>query len=282
MDIFAGLDELGLGNIEIDDIYSEPEADIHEEKKRNYSKAAAVNEADILFDKSYVCPVCDSKFKSKTVRTGKFRLVGTDEDLKPRYDVIEPLKYEVVLCNECGFAATSRYFVNLAPSQKKLIKEKISSNYKPMQEEGDTYTYEDAIARYKLALLCSVIKISRPSEKAYNCLKAGWLVRSYIEKLENDPEKDEEKIGKMKQLENDFLQKAYDGLIVALEQEQIPICGMDEYTLKYLLAVLAKRFNHFDISAKLIADILVSRTCNSRIKDKARDVKEELLALRKA
>jgi len=280
MDIFAGLEDLGIENIDIKDIYAEPEKVTHERSKAVQAEKIAVNEADLLFDKGYVCPVCDAQFKSKTVRMGKYRLVGTDKDLKPRYDVIEPLKYEVVLCNKCGFAATARYFGNLASSQKKLVKEKISANYKPQKYEGDTYSYEEALARYKLALFNSVIKISKASEKAYNCLKAGWLLRSYIEELELADKRDDEKIAGLKALQKDFLSKAYDGYITAMEQENFPISGMDKYTLELLLAVLAKEFGHLEVSAKLIADLLISRTCSSRIKDRARDLKEEILSER--
>lgn len=280
MDIFAGLDELGFENIEIEDIYAEPEIIAHEEKKMK-KPDKVVNEADLLFDKGYVCPACDMKFRAKTVRTGKYRLVSIDQDLKPRYDVIEPLKYEVILCNNCGFTATSRYFVSLAPSQRKMIKEKISANYKPRKDVKDTYSYDEAISKYKLALLCAVVKNAHASEKAYNCLKAGWLVRSYIESLEQEDISDEKKINELKALENDFLEKAYNGLITAMEHEVFPICGMDEYTLKILIAVLAKRFNHMDIASKLIADILSSRTCTSRIKDRARDLKDEILNMKK-
>ena len=66
-----------------------------------------------------------------------------------------------------------------------------------------------------------------------------------------------------------------------MEHEVFPICGMDEYTLKILIAVLAKRFNHMDIASKLIADILSSKTCTSRIKDRARDLKDEILNMKK-
>jgi hypothetical protein len=30
-----------------------------------------VSEKDILFDKTYKCPVCETVFKSKTIKTGK-------------------------------------------------------------------------------------------------------------------------------------------------------------------------------------------------------------------
>ncbi len=275
MDIFAGLEKLGLGNIDIGDVYAEPEKkqdipDLEQAKKQE------VREEDILFDKKYTCPVCDKVFISKTVRAGKIRIVSTDEDLKPRYNCMEPAKYEPIVCTHCGYAVTSKYYAMLASSQKAIIKEKISANYKPAEYTGATYSFEESLERYQLALVCSIVKISESSEKAYTCLKAGWLARSYAESLEENSE-DAQKIQQIRNMEDEFLKKAYEGYITALEQESLPISDMDEYTVKYLIASLAKRFKHYDVSAKMIASLLTSRTCPSRIKDKARDMKDELL-----
>lgn len=52
---------------------------------------------------------------------------------------------------------------------------------------------------------------------------------------------------------------------------------MDEVTLEYLIAVLAMEFEKYDISSRLIYNILNTPTVNNRIKDKAREVKDELL-----
>ena len=57
---------------------------------------------------------------------------------------------------------------------------------------------------------------------------------------------------------------------------------MDEITIDYLLAVLASRFGQFDVAQKMIASILLSKTANSRIKDRARDLKEQVLSDMKA
>ena len=57
---------------------------------------------------------------------------------------------------------------------------------------------------------------------------------------------------------------------------------MDEITIDYLIAVLAARFEQFDVAQKMIAGILTSRTANNRIKDRARDLKEQVLMEMKA
>lgn len=70
--IFAGLEDLGFKNVEKVDVYQESDS---EKKKQEAAKQDAkkeTNEEDLLFDKSYTCPVCDHEFKSRYgIRTGK-------------------------------------------------------------------------------------------------------------------------------------------------------------------------------------------------------------------
>ena len=40
-------------------------------------------ETDYIFDKTIKCDVCGKEFKTKQVRTGKARFIGTDAVLKP-------------------------------------------------------------------------------------------------------------------------------------------------------------------------------------------------------
>ena len=56
------------------------------------------------------------------------------------------------------------------------------------------------------------------------------------------------------------------------------MCGMDEAIVEYLVAVLAMEFDQLDVSARIISNLIVSPSANSRMKDKARDIKELLVA----
>lgn len=277
--IFSGMEEFGLGEMSSKDIFANPEA---EEKK---AKAAApvkeVKEEDFLFDKTYECPVCSKTFKEHTLRTGKARLVKTDMDLRPTFEGIEPLKYDVVQCTECGFTALTRYFVPMTTPQRKAILEKITSRYRKPAERKLLYSYEDAVGRYKLALVNAIVKNAKASEKAYICLRGGWLARSYAEYLEAKENANPAKLEEIKGLENEFLKNAYEGFTSAMQAESFPMCGMDESTVEYLLANLAMRAKQFDVASKLISKLLVSPNCNSRTKDKVRDLKDELLRIQK-
>ena len=272
--LLSGLSEIGLGGLENMEVYEQPE---DKEAEKQAEEKPEVKEETFLFDKSYECPVCYQGFKAKTVRSGKLRSLGTDRDLRPLYDQMETLKYDVVICPHCGYAALTRFFGGLTAGQIKAIKENISANFHPVKEEKETYTYEEALYRYKLCLANTIVKHGKVSEKAYICLKAGWLLRSMGENLDPAVEDYNKKMQEIKEQEKDFLKNALDGLITARQTESYPICGMDEVTLEYLIAVLAMEFEKYDISSRLIYNILNTPTVNNRIKDKAREVKDELL-----
>ena len=66
----------------------------------------------------------------------------------------------------------------LTKGQIQLVKDNVCANFKRTGDaEPDSYTYEQAIARYKLALYNSIVKRAKTSEKAYTCLKISWLYR---------------------------------------------------------------------------------------------------------
>ena len=67
-------------------------------------------ETDYIFDKTIKCDVCGKEFKTKQVRTGKARFIGTDDILKPLYEGIDTCKYDIIMCPHCGYAASLRLF----------------------------------------------------------------------------------------------------------------------------------------------------------------------------
>ena len=159
------------------------------------------------------------------------------------------------------------------------IKDNICSSFKPKKTANELpyYTYDEALERYKLALVNAIVKHGKTSEKAYICLKTGWLFRGMQEELSTDDPDYESKKLEYEQTENQFLHNAYDGLIKARENETFPIAGMDMFTLDYLLANLAIRFGEYETGAKLVANLLAAKGTPSRIKDKARDLKAVII-----
>ena len=86
----------------------------------------------------------------------------------------------------------------------------------------------------------------------------------------------EEKKAANEAQEKELLSNALNGFVMARQSEEFPIAGMDASTLDYLVAALAVETEQYDIASKMISEILASRVANSRIKDKARFLKETM------
>jgi len=270
--LFSGLEELGLKNLSKMDIYDKEK----EKKVPEAEKKQTIEEADFIFDKSYICPVCDKEFKSKMVKAGKFKLQKIDTDLRPVYQFVDPLKYDAIVCPHCGYAALSRFFKYVTSMQASSIKNNISSSFQGLKEDGDVYSYDDAIVRHKLVLVNTIVKKAKTSERAYTCLKIAWLLRGKAESLKKDiPNYKEQLIALVKE-ELEFIKNAYDGFEEAYSKETFPMCGMDENTVTLLVADLARRIGKVDECSRWISKILVARDANERLKSKAREIKELL------
>lgn len=275
MGLLSGLSDLGLGKLEGAEIFEEekkPEPKKVEEPKEE----APFDENDVLFDKSAECPVCGKKFTYRAVRTGKARPIGQDPDLRTRYEKFDPAKYDVVVCPYCGYAVLTKYFTSLPAAQVKLIREGIGGKVHGVAN-NPILSYDDAIQRYQLALASSIVKHAKDSEKAFVCLKMAWVIRGKKESITEDDPDYEEVMKQLRDDENEALKAAYEGFVSARQKESFPIAGMDEITIDYLLAVLSARFEKYDVAQKLIAGILLNRTANNRIKDRTRDLKDQVL-----
>ena len=278
-DLLSGLGSLGLGNLQGMELFAEEK---EEEAAKAVVEEEVVDETEFIIERTYECPVCGRKFKALMPKTGKSKLLSTDMDLRPVHEHVDLTKYDVIVCQNCGYAVLSRYHTGLTERQKKTILEKISHNYKSDMTKHSVYSYEEALAHYQLALVNAIVRQAKNSEKAYICLKAGWLMRGYAEwLLTKEGQKTEDAAKKREQalkMEEDYLKNAFDGFQSAMASELFPIAGMDESTMNYLLATLAYRFDKIEIAGPLVSKILTSPTVSSRTKDKARDLKDLIVA----
>ncbi|MCR5255419.1 MAG: DUF2225 domain-containing protein [Acetatifactor sp.] len=273
--LLSGLGALGFGNLENTEIFEDKKA--AEVKKKTAEKAVlTVDEKDLIYDKQFKCPVCERVTPSKIMKTGRAKLLGMDEDLKPKYEGIESVKYDVILCTACGYAALSKFYGTLMSSQVKLIKENICGKAKLSDYNTDIYSFDQAIERYKMALVNAVVKKGKTSEKAYICLKTAWLIRGYADELSKTPGNDA-KIEELKKAELENLTNAYEGFVEARTSENFPMCGMDESTMDVLLAEIAFKLKKYDVAGKLVSSLLSSISASARIKDKARNLKDRIL-----
>jgi uncharacterized protein (DUF2225 family) len=99
---------LGLGNLTGAKLF---EKDDKAKKKVVVEKAAPVvlEEKDYIFDKTFECPICDTKFTAKVMKNSKAKLLSSDIDLRQKFEGVDAVKYDAIRCN-CGYTALSRYF----------------------------------------------------------------------------------------------------------------------------------------------------------------------------
>lgn len=277
MNLFSGLEKFGLKAEDTTNLFAE-------EKKMNTAadgekKEEIPSEESFLLDKAIRCTVCDKVFKTKMIKNGRIKRMEPDLDLRPRFEGIDTLKYDVASCPYCGYTAMNRYFEHLTTGQIKMIKEKVCVNFKGSGETEPTIIdYDTAIERYKLSLFNTLVKRGKDSEKAYTCLKLAWLFRGKAEEMEPSEKDYEVKMKECKEQEEAFYQQAFEGFMKAVSAEMFPMCGMDQCTMDYLLATMAFHFQKYDVASKCIARIQGSPSASKKIKERAYDLKEKIVA----
>lgn len=235
---------------------------------------ALQEEKTLILDKSYTCPICDSKIKAKGVKTNVAKFVDTCGDLRPIYSNINVTKYDVVSCPFCGYTALTKYFSPITQVQKKYVKDKICANYTAREEVPmDFYTIDYAIVRLKMALLCATAKEGKSSEIGATCLKISYLYQDKADSLdENEPDYEKKKESILNDAKSNA-KYAYEYLSKARMEEEPPIAGMNEPTLDYLLSYLAYENEEYNTAMQYLSGVITSRESTPRLKDKAVDLK---------
>ena len=210
--------DMGKFGIKLDDDMS-----IFEEEKKpeaagaGQAAAQPAKEEDFLLERSIKCPLCDQVSKVKTIKSGRVKQLSTDDILRPIFKDIDANKYGVTVCIHCGYATLNNSFKPMPSAQAKLIKEKISEGFEgsSFETEEPTYSYDMAIERYKLALINSVVKKGKVSERANICLRTGWVIRGKAENLDQHNPNYKVLYADCKKQEDEFLKNAFEGFLKA-------------------------------------------------------------------
>ena len=277
MSLFAGLEKFGFSEDDIKELDKQPE------KKRAQQKAVQekveLQEKDYLLDKTVQCPVCGKSLHTLILKTGRAKRNEPDFHLRPNFEGVDSIKYDCTLCPHCGYAAMNRFFNHIATAQARLVRENITTKFHPMPDkQEETYTYEQAIERYKLSMVSTIVKRGKLSERSYTALKIAWLIREQLKEIPEDNNPNNiQKQAALKEEYDAFYRQAYEGFQQALSTEMPPYCGMDTSTLEFMLANMAFHYKEYDTATKLVGTLITGSGVSSRIKDKALDLKEEIL-----
>ncbi len=227
------------------------------------------NEDEYIFDKTFQCPLCDKEFKMKKMRLNKDRVLSQDTDLRNIYSKVDHYKYGALLCPRCGYAALDDNFKPLSKSRKDMVKEGISNGFRGFEFPEGAYSYDDALRIHEQIIRCNDVREAKSSEKAFSYLRMAWLYRGKSECIDDAALKKEVSFK-----EDAYIQKAYQAFVDAIGSETFPMCGLDEQTVNYILADISRKLLKYNDAMQLISRIVVSNSAPSRLKDKARDLRE--------
>ena len=257
--VFGALGDFGLNDAADIQVFSEPE----EEKQGDPVKVAETNEIErAIYYKSFKCPVCNTESKLPAIRSSSVRLIETDTDFMPVYKDPNPLYYFVVFCQFCGFAAMPTAIKNMTSKQKQLIRDKISATWKFNKKYPSYYNPETAIEIHKLALYNAVVSDEKDSIRSIISLHIGWLYR-ILRDAGN------EKI---------FLGMAREGFERAYINELGAVAGLDKSNQQYLIGELLRRTGDGESALNWFRLVLVDREANYKVKEMARDRRDQILA----
>ena len=156
------------------------------------------------------------------------------------------------------------------PHQKRKIYEEIALKVHYEDTHSLTYSYDEALIRYKFALASAQVGGAKASEKAWICLKMAWLFRAKAEELNPRLPVYEIRLEECKKDEIEALQLAIVGFSEAKESEGFPILGMDESTLDYLISALSIKLGDYETAEMLLQKIITAGGIKRQLKDRAK------------
>jgi len=220
-----------------------------------------------IFDSEVTCPVCESTIKITKVRSKFIKLSKQDDDFCPHYEFINPMLYEAWVCGHCGYAAHNTVFNKVTENGRKAVLEQITKNWTSREFTGER-DYNKALEAFKIILYNLQVREAPFSEFAKICLRIAWIYRY----MGNKPEEDR------------FLKYSLDYYKKAFSRENSKNNNIDEFTLMYIIGVLAKRLN-ITSEATLWFSRLISFASNPAEKDKVKpalleNAREQIYQLR--
>ena len=185
MNLLSGMEKFGFSMDGDLDILADEKAKAKAGADGSSQAAVEKTEKDFVIDKKVRCPICDRDFPIRSVLATKLKRLEPDFDLRPNYQYVDKCKYDFMSCPNCGYSALDTTFLKIDTARAKLIKNEFCPSFVPQQNETlpEIYDYDYSVEKFKLALICTMKKKGKMSEKAYVCLKIAWLRRAQLKEL---------------------------------------------------------------------------------------------------
>jgi len=138
-----------------------------------------VTENSPYYEKKYICPVCNTEFKSYAVRSSRAVASRRDPDFHTVYSGVSPLHYTIIVCPVCYYAASNNTFGNeiedriLKPLSSALVQIKPTDPPDFLHERS----LDMALRSFELAIRSAQLRKARSGELAGLLLGAAWMAR---------------------------------------------------------------------------------------------------------
>lgn len=212
-----------------------------------------------IMQREYDCPICSARFKAPRARMAKLNLIGTDTDLRPYFEGVDVINYEIVVCSNCGFSALHDCYTNFDPEFIDKTRNGIAQVHAQKMYLSEILP-EDAIGRYITAIMLLEFKEAKASEYYFLYSRLAWVYRIY----EDDDA-----------VENEFLslKKAFAYLETALQREKPYFYDMDESIITYVLGDMARRIGEYDKANLYIGKAILDPNSTDALRNRAKEVK---------
>lgn len=244
---------------------------------------------DAFYEKNINCPVCESEFAVTKVKTKACKVTSRDTDYCIFYENVNPLFYDIWVCEECGYAALNDRFVEISDSKSgKLYKElAVKWNKYKFAEENDLDKYRETFIDKNCLILKNVFSPKwsktafsgiRTIDTAIESFKLAYYNLNIIKPTNSELAKISLRIAWLYRIKKDFREKKYLEHTLMLyhtiyEKEKLTDGKFDECVCMYMIGELSLRTGAYDDSifwfGKLISSPLAKQ--NPRLLESTRD-----------
>lgn len=201
-----------------------------------------------LFDRTITCPLCQTTYTTKKIRSRFVKIEKHESDFRPIYSdpSTNPTYYNVHVCSSCGYSHTDEFTKHMVPVIKKELEQKISSNW-TRQDFGQVRTTQDAIKAYKLAIINATVKREKKVTIAGLFLRVAWLYRE----LQQDEE------------EQRFLKLASNYYEESYLNDDFSGTQMSDVKVLYMIAELSRRSGDESRAVKYLSKVIEKQNATS-------------------
>lgn len=181
--------------------------------------------SSVLYNATSTCGICKFTFETIKVRFSKLRQESCDSDFFIKYKDVQPILYEVCVCENCGYSDfVSDFEKGPHPREKLKIKERIGKRWKPKNYNCERDP-KLAIECYKLLYANLIAREASYYLLAKTAIRMGWIYR----------------LAENKEEESKYLKMALKYYHETYEYESLPIGKFDESTCIYMIGELYRR-----------------------------------------